>query len=187
MEEQKLTVRGYTFRTSEDAKLAKAEAKKIDYIEERLNYKKADNVLMVYKKILEEKTFQTPVGISYMEKLYDFLINSPDIIEEIPPIPLQNYFSKTVREQPVSVRQRVKPVEKKVTLKMKYRISVMFNILLVLMVAAMFAIAMNAKSPNIINYEKVLKNKYAEWEQELNEKDRLLRERELELDVRESE
>ncbi len=185
-EEQSLTVRGYTFRTTEDAKLAEREAQKIDYIEKRLNYNRTENVLAVYKKALEEKTFQTPVGISYLEKIHDFLEESGSVMEEIPPIPLQTHFSRTVREQTNPARQRVKTVKKKDALKVKYRISVLLNLLLLLMVAAMFAIALNAKTPNMLNYEKTLTNKYAEWEQELDEREKQLREKEQELMKRES-
>lgn len=180
-ENQNLTVEGYIFRTTEDAKLAKLEAQKIAYIEQRINYNRADSVLAVYKKAVEECAFQTPVGIRYLEKLHDFLENSTVITEEIPPIPLQSYFSRTVRENTNPARHRISPIKKKDKLKNKYRISVMFNIALVLMVAAMFAIALNAKAPNILNYEKALINKYSAWEQELNTREARIREKEQEL------
>ena len=180
-ENSNLTVEGYTFKTEEDAKLAKLEAQKIAYIEQRINYRRADNVLAVYKKAVEERIFQTPVGIRYLEKLHDFLEKSTLIMEEIPPIPLQSYYSRTVRENVNPVRQRITPAKKKDKLKSKYRISVMLNIILVCMVAAMFAIALNAKSPNILNYEKALINKYSEWEQELNAREAQIREKEKEV------
>lgn len=181
-EKQSLTVGGYTFKTEEDAKLAQAEAQKIDYIEKRMNYHRADSVLAVYKKAIEEGVFQTPVGIRYLEKLHEFLVNSPMITEEIPPIPLQSYFSRTVRENANPARKRVNPAKKKDTLKNKYRVSVMLNIMLIIMVGVMFVIAFNAKNPNILNYESALINKYSEWEQDLNEREQLLREKEKEIE-----
>lgn len=180
-EKQNLTVEGYTFKTTEDAKLAQQEVQKIDYIEKRMNYKIPHNVLAVYKKAIEEGVFQTPVGIRYLEKLHDFLQNSKTITEEIPPIPLQSYYSRTVRENTNPARKRINPAKKRDTLKEKYRLSVLLNILLVIMVVAMFAIAFNAKNPNILNYERVLINKYSEWEQELNEREQQLREKEKEI------
>lgn len=184
-ENQNLTVEGYTFRTTEDARLAKLEAQKIEFIEKRINYNRADSVLALYKKAVEERTFQTPVGIRYLEKLHDFLENSPVITEEIPPIPLQSYFSRTVRENANPARHRVTPMKKRDILKRKYRISVILNIVLVLMVAAMFAIALNAKNPNMLNYEKALVNKYSEWEQELSTREAAIREKEKEMNVTE--
>lgn len=179
-ENQNLTAEGYTFKTEEDAKLAKQEAEKIAYIEQRMNYKRADSVLAVYKKAVEEGVFRTPVGIRYMEKLHDFLEDNATVTEEIPPIPLQSHYSRTVRESSNPARRRIVPARKKDTLKHKYRISVMLNVVLILMVAAMFAIAFEAKAPNILNYERVLVDKYAEWEQELNAREAQIREKEKE-------
>ena len=180
-EKQNLTVEGYIFKTMEDAKLAQLEAQKIDYIEKRMNYHRADSVLAVYKKAIEEGVFQTPIGIRYLEKLHEFLVNCPAITEEIPPITLQSYFSKTVRMNANPARKRIQPAKKRDTLKNKYRASVMLNIMLMIMVVAMFIIAFNAKNPNILNYEKTLINKYSEWEQELNEREQQLREKEKEM------
>ena len=104
------------------------------------------------------------------------------ITEEIPPIPLQSYFSRTVRENANPARKRVNPAKKKDTLKNKYRVSVMLNIMLIIMVGVMFVIAFNAKNPNILNYESALINKYSEWEQDLNEREQLLREKEKEIE-----
>lgn len=181
MDEQILTVRGYSFRTEEDAKLARKESQKIDFIEQRLNYNRPESVLAVYKKVLEEKTFQTPVGISFLEKLHDFLENSESITEEIPPIPLQKHYSRTVRENANPARKRINTAKKKDSLKAKYRISVMLNLILIFMVGVMFFIALNGSAPNMLNYEKTLTNKYARWEQELNERESRLRQKEQEL------
>lgn len=179
-EQQGLTVNGYMFKTEEDARLARLEAQKIDYIEQRLNYNRAESVLAIYKKALEEKTFQTPVGIRYLEKLHAFLQEHEEVTEEVPPIPLDNYFSRTIRETANPARKRIKPIKKKDTLKQKYRLSVLLNVLLLIMVAIMFVIASNAKTPNMLNYEETLINKYSTWEQELTEREEQLRQREME-------
>lgn len=42
----------------------------------------------------------------------------------------------------------------------------------------MFAIAMKSDSPNILNYETAVVNKYALWEQELSEREQAVREKE---------
>lgn len=63
----------------------------------------------------------------------------------------------------------------------KLRLSIFFNILLVIMVAAMFMIAVNSDNPNILNYETTIINKYASWDQELTERENKIREKEAEL------
>jgi len=175
-EKQTLTVGGYHFKTKEDAELARLEQQKIDYIEKRLNYDRPESVLAVYEKAIENRTFQTPVGIKYLEKLHRYLEENEAIDVQIQPIPLDANFSRRVREQAAPIRNRIKPSVKKDGLKNKYRISVCINIILLLMVAAMFYITLQSDNPNVLNYEKSITNKYASWEQELREREKQVRE-----------
>ena len=61
--------------------------------------------------------------------------------------------------------------------------SVLLNVLLVLAIAAMFMITLRSDNPNVLNYERALTDKYASWEQELTERERAVREKELELQI----
>ena len=60
-------------------------------------------------------------------------------------------------------------------------ISVILNILLVIAMIAMFIISLNSDSPNIINYKRAITDQYATWEQELTERESVIREKEREL------
>ena len=42
---------------------------------------------------------------------------------------------------------------------------------------------MKSENPNILNYEQNLINKYAQWEQELSERESIIREKERELNI----
>ena len=95
---------------------------------------------------------------------------------QIQPIMLDTNFSRRVREQAAPVRNRIKASVQKDKLKNKYRISVCINILLLLMVAAMFYITLKSDNPNVLNYEKAITNKYASWEQELREREKQIKE-----------
>ena len=53
----------------------------------------------------------------------------------------------------------------------KLNISIWINVILAVLVIAMFFIASTGSNPNILNYENALINKYAEWEQELRERE----------------
>ena len=55
------------------------------------------------------------------------------------------------------------------------------------MVIGMFFIAKTGDNPNVINYEVAIQDKYAAWEQDLTERESVIREKELELGVRWSE
>ena len=45
----------------------------------------------------------------------------------------------------------------------------------------MFTITIRSDNPNILNYKRVITDKYAQWEQELTERENAVREREREL------
>ena len=85
---------------------------------------------------------------------------------------------------PNPARSRVKPEAPKPKKKsIALPISVITNIGLAAAVIAMFAVALNADQPNILNYENVIQNKYAAWEQELTEREQAIRQKELELQI----
>lgn len=186
-ERQEYIVEGYRFKTQEDAKLAELETKKVKYIEDRMNYEQPDRVLTVYKKALEERTFQTPIGMGYMEKLHDFLENNEAVTEPVPPIPLQKHYSRQIREVTNPAKKRIKERKKRDELKQKYVTSLILNIILVILVLLMFYIAIDSENPNVINYKNAVTNKYAEWEQELTEREKAVREKEKELKLTETD
>ena len=68
-------------------------------------------------------------------------------------------------------------------LRASLRKSVILNILLILLVIAMFVITLTGNNPTILNYEQKLQNKYAGWEQELTERENAVREKERELSL----
>ena len=175
-------VEGYEFQSWEDAELARQELRKIQYLESHLDYSNPQNVLKIYKKALAERIFKTPVGYEYLYKIREFLIQQEDLSEEIPPVALQNSFSLRMRDSYTRPRQKVqgsKPQKEKKWLPY----SILLNILLAIAVAAMFAIATNGKTPNILNYEKAITNQYASWEQELTERENAVREKERALNM----
>ena len=182
-EKKSLTVGGYHFKTKEDAILAKLEQQKIEYIEKRINYNRPESVLAVYEKAIENQTFQTPVGLKYLEKLHQYLEENESIETTIQAIPLTTNFSREFREQASPARNRIKPDKKRDKLKERYKISLWINIILLFMVAAMFYITLHSDSPNILNYENVITNKYASWEQELKERENKIREHEKNLGI----
>jgi len=83
-----------------------------------------------------------------------------------------------VEVQPV--KKRIEPAKKKEKAD-KFMISVLLNICLALLVIGMFAVAYTSEHPNILNYERVIVDKYASWEQDLTEREDAIREKELQL------
>lgn len=175
---------GFDFYTARDVKLAEAEQRKIDYLEERIDYTRPGSILYVYDKAIHEQIFRTPVGILYLKKLQDFLMKQPQIDPgKIKPIPLYDTYvvDRQSKEDPDNPSpQTLKKREAAVT---GFQISVVLNVLLILAICAMFIISLNSDQPNIFNYEQVLQDQYASWEQELSEREQAVRDKELELNI----
>lgn len=187
-EKQERSVGGYLFYTEKDAKIAAAERKKIEYLEARMDYGDPESILLIYEKTIHERIFRTPIGIQYLKGMRDFLLSQPEIDQErIPDIPLYNTFSGEVREQDHPAKSRIKPATKQADReKSRFIISVALNILLTLAVISMFWITLKSDQPNILNYEKVITDRYASWDQELTEREQIIRERERELKLGEN-
>lgn len=184
-EEQKLSVDGFIFYTEKDARLAETERKKIEYLEARVDYNRPESILSVYKSSIEKRIFRTPVGFGYLKALREFLLEQSDIDpQEIPNIPLYISYSNEIREKSRPAKNRVKPLKEdgaEEKQKFRYRTSILLNILLVLAIAAMFMITLRSDNPNVLNYERVITDRYASWEQELIEREGAVREKELKL------
>ncbi|MBE5948350.1 MAG: DUF3987 domain-containing protein [Lachnospiraceae bacterium] len=67
--------------------------------------------------------------------------------------------------------------------KSKYKWSVFFNVLLVIVIIIMAYITLNSDHVNILNYETKLQDKYASWAQELQEQEEALNKLRNELKV----
>lgn len=177
------SVDGYLFYTEKDAQIAAAERKKIEYLEARMDYGAPESILLIYEKTIQERVFRTPVGLQYLKGMRDYLLAQPQIEPgRIPDIPLYNTFSGEIREQDNPAKSRIKPARKQEEReKSRFMISVALNILLILAMISMFGIALKSDQPNVLNYEKAITNRYASWEQELTEREQMIREREKEL------
>ena len=183
---EELIVDGYLFGSSADAEIAREESKKISYIENKLNYDDEASVLIIYKKMLANRVFVTPVGYAFLKKLQSYLRTSPDIPkDEVLPISLYSTYAaktKNKADDSENPRVRIRPKEGP-DFKGKLRVSRWINIMLAVLVIIMFVITLSADNPNIINYENALVNKYASWEQELSQRETVIREKERELSI----
>ena len=179
-----LTVSGYIFSTHDDAEIARNEIKKIAYIESRMDMTNMTVVYGIYNKALENRTFQTPVGLEFMHKLHDLLVSS-GMKEEIKPIPLFTTFRR------IDLSESNKPVRRVITqkereeqkIRVKYRNSVLISAILFVMVIVLFIITYTGSTPNILNYKTAITNEYAEWEADLSRREAEVREKERELNI----
>ena len=181
---RKYTVNGFQFGSDKDRELAETEYSSIQYINGKIENRSAETILSVYQGAIERKMFRTPVGFAYLHDLQKRMVSMGMPREKIPPIPLMQVFdnSATVEDKPrreVVANKRKKRNE----LREKNRILVIANIVLILLVIALFAISLKGSTPNMLNYRSAIINEYSSWEQELSLREGQIREKEKELGI----
>ena len=181
---RKYTVNGFQFGSDKDRELAETEYSSIQYINGKIENRSAETILSVYQGAIERKMFRTPVGYAYLHDLQKRMVSMGMPREKIPPIPLMQVFdnSATVEDKPrreVVANKRKKRNE----LREKNRILVIANIVLILLVIALFAISLKGSTPNMLNYRSAIINEYSSWEQELSLRECQIREKEKELGI----
>ena len=175
-------INGFQFGSEKDANQAKSEELKIQKLEEKMDYQNPQMVLMVYKKAIENRIFKTPVGYEYLKELQKAIGKNSRLQKEIPPIPVNQVYN--LRDSAAPVIERVKASQQpKKPKKEKQefftrKTSIIWNVILAILVLVMFYISTTGSKPTVLNYEKALQNRYAQWEQELEQRESEVREKE---------
>lgn len=178
----------YQFELREDYEAALQEKKGVEYLNSQTDYKDIDKIYTMYCELVQRKIFYTPVGLDYLRKLRSIIVNSGKYERNtIPalyvPSGKKRDSAKVERYISAKYKDRVTELDKKVgRMKNKHRTSILLNIIMVIMIIAMFGILMTSSNPNILNYERVLQDKYASWAEDLKEQENELRLRERELE-----
>lgn len=188
-------VDGFLFEDEATASLAKKEEDGIRFIKQKTALDNPEIVFRLYKSLLAQKVFVTPVGIRFLVELQNILLTSTFIAkEEIPAIPASTMVVKQEIEQQghtpaAQVKKATEKVDKKVggEYKRPFYIALFFAIIFGLSVIGMFVISeISGNNVNIINYREAILNEYSQWQEELQEKENELTEWEKELEAREA-
>ncbi|MGN0379634.1 MAG: hypothetical protein ACI4EU_08595 [Butyrivibrio sp.] len=179
-ETRQLTVDGYVFENMQDYEDALKEKEGIKYLNRQIDLNDSAKTYAVYKEILDKKIFRTPVGIQYMNRLRQSLIQSG--MSDVPCIPVSRATEKKAGD-----RELKKLSEKYKKKKEHLRTSLIFNIVLAIMIVAMFIISATSNNPTIINYREKIEDRYSQWDTQLKDKEKELREREKAIEQKEHE
>jgi hypothetical protein len=175
--------------------IARQEREQIRYFNSQTSMDDPDVVLQLYNRLVEREVFVTPVGISFLRELQEYLHMIPYIKnEEILPIPVyQPVPVKTdLAEQNQRARERAKRRRKQKAkeyrrLKRKknwdyqrlFHVSAFFAVVFALVIAGMISITvLSGNNVTIINYENEIIDKYEQWEKELEAREEQLNQRE---------
>lgn len=176
--EQIYEVDGYTFANEKDAQVAENELKGVEYLKQKNKFDNPRKILVVYNRLVSEGIFNTPVGLSYVRELQKFLLESDEIDNNaILPIAAEP-LSSGVSKKRIMDRIATLYSNSKYAYRERLKISYAMNIVLIIVVIAMFIITNTSNNVNILNYEEKLIDKYASWEQELSQREAKLRQQE---------
>lgn len=186
--EEKFMVGGYEFATKEEAQLAKDELNAIKYLSQKTNSKDPKQVYSLYNKIIERKLFSTHVGMNYLKNLQTFLYKSSEIPnDKIQPIPInaETQDEINIRRERSEFKSELRDMSIKVAkYKNNFTRVMIINVVLVIIIIAMFVILNTSSNPNIINYEVNIQNKYSQWQEQLQSQEESLNARENALNNR---
>lgn len=177
---KKEQVNEFLFSNAEDAALAMKEKKQVEYLEKHMDTSRPQNVLLLYEKANRERIFRTPVGLSYLLRLREQLLKSGMKEDDIPPVCVYAEYDLSHKSAPEPVKTRIIQTKRE-TMKRRLQFSIILNVLLAAAIIAMFIITLKSDNPNILNYERALQDRYASWEQDLTEREAVLREKEREV------
>ena len=187
-ESGKFMVGGYEFATKEEAQLAKDELNAIKYLSQKTNSKDPKQVYSLYNKIIERKLFSTHVGMNYLKNLQTFLYKSDEIPnDKIQPIPInaETQGEINIRRERSELKSELRDMSVKVAkYKNNFTRVMIINVVLIIIIIAMFVILNTSSNPNIINYEVNIQNKYSQWQEQLQSQEESLNARENALNNR---
>lgn len=175
---KRYAVGGFSFSDEKEAEQAKKELEGIKYIKSKVDSGKPEMMLEIYNKIIAEHLFETAVGICYLKELQEKLMMNPETRGKvIKAIPVEGSHVKPREIEKVTqvkggkTEKQIKLKEKHINYKNRYRTLLSVSIVLLVIVAFMFAITITSNSPNILNYENEIINKYEDWEKQLQERE----------------
>lgn len=184
-------VGGFLFQTEEEAEVAKRELEGVRYIRQKTDLENPKTVYQVYQNLIKQDLFETPIGYCFLKELRDYLVMIPAIRnEDVRQIPIRypkaeekqrhQRKERAVREKEISreKKEKGKGREKNTDYKVRCHLFMITTLILAISVVTMMLLAATSDHTTILNYENKIIDKYASWEQELEQREQLLKERE---------
>ncbi len=180
MDDKDNIVDGFSFQSSKEREVGKKEYEAIQKLKKKIDINDPDEMLEMYTKMVVKRYFVTPVGISFLKDMRDYLVsNCKD--KTVPPvhIPEKNVSIKTT---PSLFAGKIDKLEKENSrlLRLKQKLVVAVVTLTIVIVAMVFMVVTN-KNLGYFNAEEKVLDKYSAWEERLStwEEELILREEKL--------
>lgn len=199
-----LTVNGFRFDDAKEFAQAKREVEAIEYITMKMDVTDPNTAVKVYYKLLERQSLHTVVGISFLKELRNTIITSGivsdedlkciDVLTKKREGRIESFGDETSlaveaatpeleppsTEDPAVIRER-RATGLMLYYKQCFSKARIVIVVLALVIIGMFIITATSDRSPFADMETEIQNKYAEWEEELEQRERELDEREGEI------
>lgn len=180
-------VDGFLFSDEDSYQAAQKEAKAVEYLKKQMSGKDGKSILKIYNQLLEQNIFHTQVGYTFLHDINIALHRQTKIADSvISPIKVDPIVKKEVAPAPEKQEEKPPKVIVKTigggSAKQNKYLKIVVAVL-VLVIVGMFAITLTSQTPTILDYETKLQNKYAAWEQQLTEREALIKQKEAQLNL----
>ncbi len=157
--------KGYTFYTEEEMLEAKKESEAIEYLKAKTDYNNLEMLVKLYNRTIDRKIITTPVGLEFLKDLRSRILKS-EFVKEDKLLPLP----EIKKSRPV--KPKLTKIQKLENTNRNLKLAVF---LMAILIVAMFIISIFGKnSPIAYVQEKKVLDRYAAWQQELDEKEQKL-------------
>lgn len=183
MSKEELVTGGYLFSTNADYRDAKEEEESINFLRSKANLDNPKTALKLYHKLVEDRTFHTVVGFSFLKELQNTVLTAGIVkaekLEEIY-IPAQNTEHKMDAENLEEYKFLAEKQKKRIR---NVRI---INFFLTITVVIMLILALYTDRTMYADFENKVIDRYSSWEDNLNKREQALDKREEALNQTEN-
>ena len=173
LREKGLVVDGFLFSTNKEYNNAIEEQEAVAYFKSNSDLSKSRAALKLYSKLTENRTFHTPVGYTFLKELQDFILKSGIVkSDQLEGIYIPSPGSADSEELNTLTIDHFKQIANQAQNRNKN--SRIINIFLVLIITVMIGVAIYSDKTVYTNFENKVVDKYATWEEELNNREQIL-------------
>lgn len=183
---KKPIIDGFVFQYARDTEQAKREYETLKKVREKINVEDLESTLRIYEKMVSKRYFETPVGLSFLHEMREFLVvNMPDA--DIKPVYVPGKTDSEGDKNPLKNLNYEKIQKENDILKNQKKKMTIAIIALAITILGMIFIVITNENIGYFNAEEKVLNKYSAWQERLQNWEDELIEREDELEKREEE
>lgn len=185
MREKGLVVNGFLFSTNKEYTQAVEEFEATEYIKANTDLSNPRTVLKLYNKFIENRTFHTPIGYTFLKELQNIIMESKLVkTEDIEGIYISNLI-KTSGDNEYEKLSIENYKQQTQIVRVKNRNLKIVNVFLVITIIIMIVMAIYNDKTLFAEYKNEIIDKYASWEEKLKTWEEELKSWEEDLEKRE--